>query len=65
MEQTPDSGANSEMWMVLRLPSLRFRLGWLLAGLAAGSLLAHAHVSPTALLLLLAALAGVSGNWSS
>ncbi len=52
------------MEYILRPPTLAYRVAWLAAGFVAGSLISLAGVASTWLILLLAVLAGASGNWS-
>ncbi len=50
---------------VLVPPGTAFRILWLIAGLATGYLASMFHLPSIGLLVLLAALAGASSNWSA
>lgn len=52
------------MEYTLKAPTRSIRITWLLAGLAVGYLAHLAGIPTVHLLLLLAVLAGASGNWS-
>jgi len=55
----------SNIEFTLKIPSLPYRISWLFAGLIAGYLASLAGIQSVQLILLLAILSGISGNWSS
>lgn len=52
------------MEYTLKAPTLQRRIAWLIAGLAVGYIAQRLGIPSAKLLLLLAVLAGASGNWS-
>jgi len=65
-KQASDSNSKyTHIQIALRLPSRTFRFLWLSLGVGIGFVISIFHLSGIALLGLLAALAGLSVNWSS